>query len=56
MEDSAWYLIAREVESDKPVAFSHFRYVLILTVNNKLTFIEQEISASLIAEMQIRHG
>jgi len=26
LEDSAWYLIAREVETGEPVAFCHFRY------------------------------
>merc|ERR1711992_371342 len=26
MEDAAWYLLAREAESNKPVAFSHFRF------------------------------
>ena len=25
MEEAAWYLLAREAESNKPVAFSHFR-------------------------------
>ena len=25
MEGAAWYLMAREAESNKPVAFSHFR-------------------------------
>merc|ERR1719190_145448 len=26
MEEAAWYLLAREAESNKPVAFSHFRF------------------------------
>jgi hypothetical protein len=26
MDESAWYLVAREAESGSPVAFSHFRY------------------------------
>lgn len=25
MEESAWYLLAREADTNKPVAFSHFR-------------------------------
>ena len=25
MEEAAWYLLAREAETNKPVAFSHFR-------------------------------
>merc|ERR1712149_57258 len=26
MEDAAWYLLAREADTNKPVAFSHFRF------------------------------
>merc|ERR1712066_143528 len=26
MEEAAWYLLAREAETNKPVAFSHFRF------------------------------
>ena len=33
MEEAAWYLIAREVATNKPVAFSHYRSVSYQTFN-----------------------
>ena len=33
MEEAAWYLIAREVDTNKPVAFSHYRSVVLIMKN-----------------------
>ena len=29
LEDAAWYLIAKDADTDVPVAFSHYRYQAI---------------------------
>lgn len=34
MEEAAWYLIAREVATNKPVAFSHYRSVVRLKISS----------------------
>ena len=30
LEEAAWYLLARDAETNKPLAFSHFRFVQLL--------------------------
>ena len=46
LEEAAWYLLARDAETNKPLAFSHFRLVQLLISPGK----------SLDCIGQVRHG